>query len=56
MILDVFEKHQTQIEETGYLIVDDSLENIIRNMSIFIMESLYICKRDEIANKLGSVQ
>lgn len=51
MILKVFEKHQTQIQETDYLIVDDSLENIIRNISIFIMESLYICKRDEIANK-----
>lgn len=45
MILNVFQKHQTQIQETGYLIVDDSLENIIRNISIFIMESLYICKR-----------
>jgi len=51
MILDVFEEHESQIKKTGYLIVGDSLENIIRNISIFIMESLYICKRDEIANK-----
>lgn len=46
MILDVFNAHEKQINETGYLIVGDSLENIIRNISIFIMESLYVCKRE----------
>lgn len=50
MILDVFNAHEKQINETGYLIVGDSLENIIRNISIFIMESLHVCKREEIAN------
>jgi len=45
MIIDVFDKHEVQIDETDYLIVDDTLENIIRNISIFIMESLYACNR-----------
>ncbi|MBD7979011.1 hypothetical protein [Serpens gallinarum] len=51
MILDVFENHEAQVKKTGYLVIDDSLENIIRNISIFIMESLYACNRDKIANK-----
>jgi len=51
MILDVFVKYKEQIKETEYLVVDDSLENIIRNISIFIMESLYACNRDKIANR-----
>lgn len=51
MILDVFENHKKQIKKTNYLVVDDSLENIIRNISIFIMESLYTCNRDKIAKK-----
>lgn len=49
MISDVFDKYKIQINETNYLIVDDSLENIIRNISIFIMESLYVCHRMKIA-------
>lgn len=44
MLFDVFEKYEEQINSTGYLIVDDSLENIVRNVSIFVMESLYLCK------------
>ncbi len=48
MIIEVFERHKEQIKETGYLIVDNSLENIIRNISIFIMESLYVCEYDKI--------
>ncbi|KZM40421.1 hypothetical protein OA92_07310 [Marinomonas sp. SBI22] len=52
MILDVFEDHNAQVKKTGYLVVDDSLENIIRNISIFVMESLYACNRDKIANKV----
>ncbi len=47
MILDTFEDHETQLGKTGYLVVDDSLENIIRSISIFIMESLYVCNRDK---------
>ena len=51
MVIDVFKTHEDQIKKTGYLIVDDSLENIVRNISIFIMESLYVCNRDKTANK-----
>ena len=47
MLLDVFEKHEEEVNNTGYLVVDDSLENIIRNISIFIMESLYACNRQD---------
>lgn len=50
-IIDAFENYEIQIDSTGYLIVDDALENIIRNISIFIMESLYACNRDKIENK-----
>lgn len=45
MILEIFDRHEKQIKETGYLIIDNSLENIIRNLSLFIMESLYICNK-----------
>lgn len=31
MVIDVFERHENQIQKTGCLIVDDSLENIVRN-------------------------
>ena len=49
MVIDVFDRHKDQIKKTRYLIVDDSLENIVRNISIFIMESLYACNRDKIS-------
>ncbi|MGV6830571.1 MAG: hypothetical protein ACWA5P_03290 [bacterium] len=42
---DVIEKYKKEIEETNYLIIDDTLENIIRNISIFIMESLYVSEK-----------
>ena len=48
MLADNFEEYKTQIETKGYLIVDDVLENIIRNFSIFIMESLYISEQQKI--------
>lgn len=51
MFVDVFEEYEMQVNETNYLIVDDCLENIIRNISIFIMESLYVCNQVKIANK-----
>lgn len=51
ILTDVFEKYADQIKKTGYLIADDYLENIIRNISIFIMESLYVCNRNKLANK-----
>jgi len=47
--MDVIDKYKKEIEETNYLIIDDTLENIIRNISIFIMESLYISEKN--ANK-----
>jgi len=47
--IDIIEKYKEQIEKTNYLIIDDTLENIIRNISIFIMESLYISEKN--ANK-----
>lgn len=47
-LIDEFDVFKTQIEETQYLIVNDSLENIIRNISVFIMESLYICNKSKI--------
>lgn len=50
MIANIFEKYEEQINSTNYLIVDDSLENIIRNTSVFIMESLYVCNQLKVAN------
>lgn len=44
--IDTIEKYKKQIEETNYLIIDDTLENIIRNISIFIMESLYVSEKN----------
>ncbi len=44
--IDIIEKYKKQIEETNYLIIDDTLENIIRNISIFIMESLYVSEKN----------
>ena len=48
LFIDKIDKYQTQIDKNNYLIVDDVLENIIRNFSIFIMESLYICTRNQV--------
>ena len=45
LLINNFEKYTNQINEFDYLIIDDTMENIIRNISIFIMESLYICKK-----------
>jgi len=44
---DKIEKYQIQIDTNNYLIVDDVLENIIRNTSISIMESLFICEKNK---------
>lgn len=44
--IDTIEKYKKQIEKTNYLIIDDTLENIIRNISIFIMESLYVSEKN----------
>ncbi|MDM2740944.1 hypothetical protein [Citrobacter sp. Cu096] len=34
----------SHIEENGYILFGNTLENIIRNTSIFIIESLYLCE------------
>ena len=47
LFIDKIDKYQQQIDENNYLIVDDVLENIIRNFSVFIMESLYICTENQ---------
>ena len=47
LFIDKIDKYQQQIDENNYLIVDDVLENIIRNFSVFIMESLYICTKNQ---------
>jgi len=44
---ECFEKYSRPFLKTGFLIIDDTLENIIRNLSVFIMESLYLCLKDE---------
>lgn len=42
-ISDSFLRYENQINSTGFLIIDDEIENMIRNISVFVMESLYIC-------------
>jgi len=42
--LEKIECLKKQINQNNSIIFDDVLENIIRNTSLFIMESLYICK------------
>jgi len=43
---DALEEIEEQIEKTGFVIVNDTLENIIRNTSVFIMESFYLSERE----------
>jgi hypothetical protein len=50
LFINIFEEYQKQINESSYLIIDDRLENTIRNISIFIMESLYVCYKNKIKN------
>lgn len=45
LFINVFEKYINQLQKFDYLIIDNVMENIIRNINIFIMESLYICKK-----------
>lgn len=45
LFINVFEKYINQLQKSDYLIIDNAMENIIRNINIFIMESLYICKK-----------
>ena len=43
LIQNEFEKYEEQIAKTSYILIDDTLENIIRNLSVFVMEALYSC-------------
>ncbi|MCC9162559.1 hypothetical protein LNA76_04390 [Alcaligenes sp. MMA] len=42
-ISNSFLRYENQINSDGFLIIDDEIENIIRNISVFVMESLYVC-------------
>jgi len=45
LLLDVLEPIQQQIEKHGHIIFNNSLENIMRNFSLFVMESLYLTEK-----------
>lgn len=47
MFLTPFENIRENISTHGYMLFNDTLENIIRNISIFIMESLYLCDKKQ---------
>ena len=41
----------SQHDTSKYLIIDNILENILRNINLFTIESLYICKRNKLIEK-----
>ncbi len=43
--IDAMKIFEEQLKSSDSIIFNDTLENIIRNTSIFIMESLYICEK-----------
>ncbi|AFH91923.1 hypothetical protein [Providencia stuartii] len=45
--IDAMETFENQLKNSDSIIFNDTLENIIRNTSIFIMESLYICEKNK---------
>jgi hypothetical protein len=45
LLLDVLEPIQEHIERHGYILFKDSLENLMRNFSLFVMESLYLTEK-----------
>lgn len=45
LLLDVLEPIQEHIERHGYILFKDSLENLVRNFSLFVMESLYLTEK-----------
>lgn len=47
-IYDIFDNCEEQIKNTGHLLFNNSLENIIRNTSVFVMESLYVCVKNSL--------
>jgi len=42
LFLNTLEPIKENIEKNGYIIFNDSLENLVRNFSLFVMESLYV--------------
>jgi hypothetical protein len=42
LLLNVLEPIQEQIEKHRHIVFNDSLENLMRNFSLFVMESLYL--------------
>lgn len=47
--MNSMEKIVDQIEGNGYILFNNTLENIIRNTSIFVIESLYLCEIELVA-------
>lgn len=45
LLLDDLEPIQEQIKRHGYIIFNNALENLIRNFSLFVMESLYLTEK-----------
>lgn len=45
LLLDVLEPIQKHIEKRGQIVFNDLLENLMRNYSLFIMESLYLTEK-----------
>lgn len=44
LLLNKLEPILEQIQKDGYIIFNDSLENLIKNLAVMIMESLYCCE------------
>ncbi|CNH77972.1 hypothetical protein ABHY64_000140 [Yersinia enterocolitica] len=44
MLLHVLEEILEQVKENGYITFNNSIENLIKNISIMVMESLYHCE------------
>ncbi|MYM26274.1 hypothetical protein GTP46_26950 [Duganella sp. FT135W] len=45
LLLNVLEPLQEQVRKHGYMVFNDSLENLMRNYSLFVMESLYLTEK-----------
>jgi len=44
LIMNAFEKYEQQAQNSSYVVVDNVLENIIRNTAIFIMETFHVLR------------
>ncbi|EFC4407122.1 hypothetical protein HEK46_022725 [Escherichia coli] len=47
LFINEMEIFEGQLENSDSIVFNDALENIIRNTSVFIMESLYVCERNK---------